>query len=74
MPTMPAACLAAVRLAMAYRTKFHGDVLIDLVGYRRHGHNEGDEASFTQPLMAAQDQERTRRCGSSTPTSSRQPA
>ncbi|MGH7593616.1 MAG: multifunctional oxoglutarate decarboxylase/oxoglutarate dehydrogenase thiamine pyrophosphate-binding subunit/dihydrolipoyllysine-residue succinyltransferase subunit [Gemmatimonadales bacterium] len=49
----PAACLAAVRLAMAYRTKFHGDALIDLVGYRRHGHNEGDEASFTQPLMAA---------------------
>lgn len=49
----PAACLAAVRLAMAYRTKFHGDVLIDLVGYRRHGHNEGDEASFTQPVMAA---------------------
>ena len=49
----PAACMAAVRLAMAYRTKFRGDALIDLVGYRRHGHNEGDEASFTQPLMAA---------------------
>jgi 2-oxoglutarate dehydrogenase E1 component len=49
----PAACLAAVRLAMAYRTRFHSDVLIDLVGYRRHGHNEGDEASFTQPVMAA---------------------
>ena len=49
----PGACLAAVRLSMAYRTKFHSDALIDLVGYRRHGHNEGDEASFTQPLMAA---------------------
>jgi 2-oxoglutarate dehydrogenase E1 component len=47
------ACMTAVRLAMAYRLKFHADVLIDLVGYRRHGHNEQDEASFTQPLMAA---------------------
>jgi 2-oxoglutarate decarboxylase len=45
------ACLAAVRLAMAYRERFHEDVLIDLVGYRRHGHNEGDEPAYTQPLM-----------------------
>ena len=45
------ACLAAVRLAMAYRDRFHQDVLIDLVGYRRHGHNEGDEPAYTQPLM-----------------------
>ncbi len=45
------ACLAAVRLAMMYREKFANDVLIDLVGYRRHGHNEGDEPAYTQPLM-----------------------
>ena len=47
----PEACLAAVRLAMLYREKFHGDVVIDVVGYRRHGHNEGDEPAYTQPVM-----------------------
>jgi 2-oxoglutarate decarboxylase len=49
----PEACLAAVRLAMAYRVKFQDDVLIDLVGYRRHGHNETDEPGYTQPVMYA---------------------
>ncbi|MBL0179662.1 MAG: multifunctional oxoglutarate decarboxylase/oxoglutarate dehydrogenase thiamine pyrophosphate-binding subunit/dihydrolipoyllysine-residue succinyltransferase subunit [Gemmatimonadetes bacterium] len=49
----PEACLAAVRLAMAYRVKFEDDVLIDLVGYRRHGHNETDEPGYTQPVMYA---------------------
>src|SRR5438034_10039382 len=39
------------RSAMAYRDKFHADVVIDVVGYRRHGHNEGDEPAYTQPLM-----------------------
>ncbi|MDP9467654.1 MAG: multifunctional oxoglutarate decarboxylase/oxoglutarate dehydrogenase thiamine pyrophosphate-binding subunit/dihydrolipoyllysine-residue succinyltransferase subunit, partial [Chloroflexota bacterium] len=47
----PEACLAATRLAGMYRDKFHGDVVIDLVGYRRYGHNEGDEPAYTQPLM-----------------------
>ena len=47
----PEACLSAVRLAMAYRDRFRQDMLIDLVGYRRHGHNEGDEPAYTQPLM-----------------------
>src|SRR5437773_1384362 len=47
------ACLAAARLAMLYRDKFHGDVVIDVVGYRRWGHNEGDEPAYTQPVMHA---------------------
>jgi 2-oxoglutarate dehydrogenase E1 component len=47
----PEACLAAVRLAMRYRDTFHGDVVIDVVGYRRFGHNEGDEPAYTQPGM-----------------------
>ena len=47
----PEACLAAVRLAMMYREKFRADVVIDVVGYRRHGHNEADEPAYTQPQM-----------------------
>src|SRR6266513_1677193 len=47
----PEACVAAARLAMLYRDKFHGDVVIDVVGYRRWGHNEGDEPAYTQPVM-----------------------
>src|SRR5436190_13167122 len=46
------ACIAAVRLAMAYRRRFQNDVVIDVVVYRRHGHNEQDEAAYTPPLMA----------------------
>ncbi len=45
------ACIAAVRIGIAYRTQFGKDVLIDLVGYRRWGHNETDEPAFTQPLL-----------------------
>lgn len=47
----PEACVEVARLAFAYRATFQRDFLIDLVGYRRYGHNEGDEPSFTQPLM-----------------------
>ncbi len=47
----PEACIEAARLAIAYRNTFKRDFLIDLIGYRRHGHNEGDEPAFTQPLM-----------------------
>ncbi len=49
----PEACLAAVRLAMAYRAQYRDDVVIDLVGYRRYGHNEGDEPAYTQPAIYA---------------------
>jgi 2-oxoglutarate dehydrogenase E1 component len=45
------ACIQAVRLAIAYRQRFHKDFLIDVVGYRRHGHNEADQPSFTQPKL-----------------------
>jgi 2-oxoglutarate dehydrogenase E1 component len=47
----PEACLAAVRLACEYRARFHKDFLIDLIGYRRFGHNEMDDPDVTQPLM-----------------------
>ena len=47
----PVACLAVARMAHAYRARFHKDFLIDLIGYRRYGHNEGDEPGFTQPRM-----------------------
>ncbi|CAN5621754.1 multifunctional oxoglutarate decarboxylase/oxoglutarate dehydrogenase thiamine pyrophosphate-binding subunit/dihydrolipoyllysine-residue succinyltransferase subunit [soil metagenome] len=47
----PEACVRVARMAYAYRQRFHKDVVIDLVCYRRHGHNEGDDPSYTQPLM-----------------------
>ncbi len=50
----PEAAVSAVRLALAYRQEFGHDVVVDLVGYRRFGHQEQDEAAYTQPLMVAQ--------------------
>jgi len=47
----PDACIEAALLALAYRTRFQRDFMIDLVGYRRHGHNESDEPSFTEPVL-----------------------
>lgn len=47
----PEACVEVARLAFAYRARFQRDFLIDLIGYRRWGHNEGDEPAFTQPVM-----------------------
>ncbi len=45
------AVVHAVKLAMAYRLEFNMDIFIDLLGYRKYGHNEGDEPRFTQPVM-----------------------
>ncbi len=48
----PEAAISAVRLALAYRREFGHDAVVDLVGYRRFGHNEQDEPAYTQPLLA----------------------
>jgi 2-oxoglutarate dehydrogenase E1 component len=47
------ACSSAVRLAMAFRERWGRDIVIDVIGYRRYGHNETDEPAYTQPAIAA---------------------
>lgn len=47
----PEACLRAAQLAYDYRQQFHRDVVLDIIGYRRQGHNEADDPSYTQPVM-----------------------
>ncbi|MEM7272886.1 MAG: multifunctional oxoglutarate decarboxylase/oxoglutarate dehydrogenase thiamine pyrophosphate-binding subunit/dihydrolipoyllysine-residue succinyltransferase subunit [Actinomycetota bacterium] len=47
----PEACVRVAKLAFDYRQQFNKDVVIDMIGYRRHGHNEGDDPSYTQPTM-----------------------
>jgi 2-oxoglutarate dehydrogenase E1 component len=49
----PEAACRVIQIAMAYRHEFNKDIVLDLVGFRRLGHNEGDEPSYTQPLMYA---------------------
>ena len=50
----PLAAVRMIRLALEYRNRYRSDVVLDIVCYRRHGHNEGDEPSYTQPLLYRQ--------------------
>src|SRR4029078_7752172 len=54
-----AACVNAVRLPFAFRQEFGHDVLIDLIGYRRYGHNEADEPAYTHPERSAKSKRKT---------------
>jgi len=47
----PEACLRAAKIALEYRMAFNSDVVIDMLCYRKHGHNEGDDPGYTQPVM-----------------------
>ena len=53
----PEAACRVLQIALDYRQEFHKDVVIDLIGFRRHGHNEGDEPTYTQPVMYRRDPE-----------------
>jgi len=53
----PEAVCQVVDLAVDFRQRFHRDALIELWCYRKHGHNEGDEPSYTQPIMYPRDRE-----------------
>ena len=59
------ACMAAVHLAVDFRRRFGHDVIIDLIGYRRFGHNETDEPAYTQP-GSTNGSRPTRPCANST--------
>jgi len=47
----PDACLRSIQLAFDFRQRFHRDVVVDILCWRKHGHNEGDDASYTQPVL-----------------------
>ncbi len=53
----PEAAWRVLQIALDYRREYHKDVVVDLIGFRRHGHNEGDEPTYTQPLMYKRIQE-----------------
>jgi 2-oxoglutarate dehydrogenase E1 component len=53
----PEAAYRVLQIALDYRQEWHKDVVLDLIGFRRHGHNEGDEPTYTQPLMYRRIQE-----------------
>ena len=53
------ACLRATQLAYDFRQRFHRDVVVDILCWRKHGHNEGDDASYTQPVLYRKLRERT---------------